>query len=65
MNAHDPAKDAHDSYYAAIEAIRQRGDVTQLKSFGFSALKAEEIALDGRRGDKYARQFIKLARDAK
>ena len=26
MNAYDPQKDAHDSYYAAVEAKRERGD---------------------------------------
>lgn len=26
MNAYDPQKDSHDSYYAAVEAKRLRGD---------------------------------------
>lgn len=58
---YDPQRDAHDSYYAAIEAKRIRA---VLQAYGFSAFKAAEIALDASRGDEYARQFIKLAEDS-
>lgn len=31
MSEYDPAKDSHDSYYAAIEAKRLRGDANPIK----------------------------------
>ena len=31
MSEYDPQKDAHDSYYAAVEAKRLRGDASPIK----------------------------------
>lgn len=37
-------------------------DYEALKRYGFSPAKAAEIALDARRGDWYAKQFLRLAK---
>jgi hypothetical protein len=37
-------------------------DYEALKAFGFSPMKAAEIALDAKRGDTYAASWLALAR---
>lgn len=37
-------------------------DYELLKAYGFSPAKAAEIEIDARRGDKYAKAFIDMAR---
>jgi hypothetical protein len=39
-------------------------DYECLKAYGLSAFKAAEVALDAKRGDRYAMQWVKLARSA-
>lgn len=47
----------------SVEELRQQSeDYQALLDYGFSSAKAHEIALDAKRGDAYAKQFVELAR---